>query len=157
MAETGIAIGLPKGTNARIAPRSGLASKRGIVINGGVIDSDYTGEVKVIMINYMKIDCRIQAEDRIAQMIIEKIDMSDMMEVDQLEKTERADSGFGSTVVELAPMICFSQVDKRNNEFFDTEDMGKHPQLMKEYVLMSSAIIFQVEMGTFNLELLNRV
>ena len=55
-------------------------------------------------------------------------------------------------------MICFLQADKRNNEFFDTEDMGKHPRLMKEHVLMSSAIISQVEMRTFNVELLsNRV
>ena len=166
LAETGIAIGLPKGTYARIAPRSGLASKKGIAINGGVIDADYTGEIKVIMINHGKIDCRIQAGDRMAQIIIEKIDTSDMMEVDQLETTERADGGFGSTdlspkrtatVVESAPMICFLQADKRNNEFFDTEDMGKHPRLMKEHVLMSSAIISQVKMRTFNVELLNRV
>ena len=69
----GIAIGLPKGTYATIAPGSGLASKTGIAINGGVIDVDYTGEVKVIMIHQGKIDCRIQAWDRIAQLIIEKI------------------------------------------------------------------------------------
>ena len=166
LAEPGIAIGLPKGTYARIAPRSELASKKGIAINGGVIDADYTGEVKVIMIYHGKIDCRIQAGDRIAQMIIEKIDMSDRMEIDQLETMERAEGGFGSTdlspkrtamVVESAPMTCFLQADKRNNEFFDTEDMGKHPRLRKEYVLMSSAIISQVEMRTFNVELLNRV
>ena len=54
-------------------------------------------------------------------------------------------------------MICFLQADKRNNEFFDTEDMGKHPWLMKEHILMSSAIISQVEMRTFNVELLNKV
>ena len=60
LAETGIAIGLPKGTYARIAPRSGLASKKGIAINGGVIDADYTGEIKVIMSNHGKLDCRIQ-------------------------------------------------------------------------------------------------
>ena len=89
-----------------------------------------------------------------------------MKEVAQLEPTERTDGGFGSTdlsptrtatVVESAPMICFLQADKRKNEFFDTEDMGKHPRLMKEHVLMSSAIISQVEMRTFNVELLNRV
>ena len=97
LAETGIAIGLPKGTYARIAPRSGLASRKGIAINGGVIDADYTGEIKVIMINHGKTDCRIQAEERIAQLIIEKIDTSDMMEVDDLEVTERAGKGFGST------------------------------------------------------------
>jgi len=72
LAKTGIAIGLPKGSYARIAPQSGLASKKGIAINGGVIDADYTGEIRVIMINHGKADCRIQEEDRIAQLIIEK-------------------------------------------------------------------------------------
>jgi len=72
LAETGIAIGRPKGTYARIAPRSGLASKKGIAINGGVIDADYTGEIRVIMINHGKADCRIQKGDQIAQLIIEK-------------------------------------------------------------------------------------
>ena len=118
------------------------------------------------MINHGKVDCRIQTKNRIAQIIIEKINTSDMMEVDQLETTERAEGGFGSTdlspkrtatVVESALIICFLHADKRNNEFFDTEDMGKHPRLMKEHVLMSSAIISQVEMRTFNVELLNRV
>ena len=88
LAETGIAIGLPKGTYPRIAPRSGLASKKGIAINGGVIDADYRGEIKVIMINHEKMNCRIQTGERIAQIIIEKIDISDMMEIDQLETTE---------------------------------------------------------------------
>ena len=127
-----------------------MASKKGIAINGGVIDADYTGEVKVIMINHGKIDCRIQAGDRIAQLIIEKIDSSDMMEVDDLKVTERAGKGFGSTdmspkritlVTDCKPMICFLQADQRNNEYFDAEDMGRHPRLRKEHVLMSSAII----------------
>ena len=65
-----------------------MASKKGIAINEGVIDADYTGEVKVFMINHGKIDCRIQAGDRIAQLIIEKIDTLDMMEVDNLKVTE---------------------------------------------------------------------
>ena len=116
LAETGIAIGLPKGTYAGIAPRSGLASKKGIAINGGVIDADYTGEIKVIMVNQGKADCRIQPGDRIAQLIIEKIETSDLTEVDNLENTERADRGFGSTdlspkrttpVADCKLMICF--------------------------------------------------
>src|ERR1700712_5147897 len=118
------------------------------------------------MINHGKLDCRIQAGNRITQMIIEKIYTSDVMEVDQREKTERAEAGFGSTdlspkwtatVVETPPMICFLQVDKRNNEFFDTEDMGRHPRLLEEHGLMSSAIISQVEMRTFNADLMTQV
>ena len=166
LAETGIAIGKPKGTYARIAPRSGLASKKGIAINGGVIDADYTGEVKVIMINHGKIDCRIQAGDRITQLIIEKIDTSDMMEVDNLEITKQADEGFGSTdispkrtpqVTDCKPMICFLQANHKDNESFDTEDMGRHPRLLKEHVLMSSAIISQVETRNFDVEFISKV
>jgi len=142
----------------RIAPRSGLASKKGIAINGGVIDADYTGEIRVIMVNHGKADCRVQEGDRIAQLIIEKINISDMMEVDELELTERADSGFGSTdmspkstisVTDAQPMICFLQADSNNNEYFDIEDMGNHPTLRQEHVLMSSAIISQVEIRVF--------
>jgi len=85
---TGIAIGIPQGTYTRIAPRSGLAYKRSIGIGGGVIDADYTGEVKVIMMNHGKKSYQVQEGDRISQMIIEKIDMSEMMEVDNLRVTD---------------------------------------------------------------------
>ena len=81
---TGIALGIPQGTYTRIAPRSGLAYKESIGIGGGVIDANYTGEVKVIMINHGKREYEVQEGDRIAQMIIEKIDTSGMMEVDNL-------------------------------------------------------------------------
>jgi len=59
LVETGLSIGLPQGTYARLAPRSGLASKNGIGIGGGVIDADYTGEVRVIMTNHSERDCQI--------------------------------------------------------------------------------------------------
>jgi len=166
LAETGIAIGLPKGTYARIAPRSGLASKKGIAINGGVIDADYTGEIWVIMVNHGKADCRIQEGDQIAQLIIEKINTSDILAVDELELTERADSGFGSTdmspkrtisVTDAQPRICFLQADSNNNEYFDVEDMGNHPRLRKDHVLMSSAIISQVEMKVFEVDFITTV
>ena len=166
LAETGIAIGLPKGTYARIAPRSILASKKDIAINGGVIDADYTGEIKVIMINHGKTDCRIQAGDRIAQLIIEKIDTSEMMEVGDHEVTEWAGKGFGSTdmslkrttlVTDCKLMICFLQANQKNNEYFDAEDMGRHPRLRKEHVLIYSAIISQVETKHFDTELISKV
>jgi len=97
LVETGIAVGLSSNTYARLAPRSGLASKEEIDIGGGVIDAHYTGEVKVIMINHSDSDCHIMEGERIAQMIIEKIDMLDAMEVDKLEDTIRGKEGFGST------------------------------------------------------------
>jgi len=94
---TGIAIGIPQGTYARIAPRSALAYKESIGIGGGVIDANYTGEVKVIMMNHGKKNYEVEEGDQIAQMIIEKIDMSGIMEVDNLQITHRGNKGFGST------------------------------------------------------------
>ena len=73
LVETGLAIVLPKGTYARIAPRSGLASKKRISVGGGVINADYTGEVKVIFINQGNEECLIQRGERMAQIIVEKI------------------------------------------------------------------------------------
>jgi len=95
--ETGIAIGIPQETYTRIAPRSGLAYKENIGIGGGVVDANYTGEVKVIMMNHGKKSYQVQEGDRIAQMIIKKIDMSGMMEVDNLHITDQGNKGFGST------------------------------------------------------------
>jgi len=82
----------------------------------------------VIMINHGKADCRVQERDRIAPLIIEKINTSDIIEVDELELTERADSSFvrmdlslkrTTTVINAQPMICFLQADSSNNEYFD--------------------------------------
>jgi len=166
LVETGIDIGLPKGTCARIAPRSGLASKKGIAINGGVIGADYTCEIRVIIINHGKADCRIQEGDRIAQVIIENINTSDIMEVNEVESTERADSDFGSTdmspkrtisVTDAQPMISFLQADLSNNEYFDVDDIGNDPRLSQEHILMSSAIIIQVEMKVFEANFISTV
>ena len=68
---TGIAIELPKGVYGRIAPRSGLALKKGIDIGAGVIDPDYRGEIKVLLLNNSKNECTIKKGDRIAQLIME--------------------------------------------------------------------------------------
>jgi len=127
---------------------------------------DYTGEIRVIMINHCKADCRIQDGDPIAQLIIEKINTSDIREVDELELRERPDSGFGSTdmspkrpisVTDAQPMICFLQADSSNNEYFDVEDIGNHPRLRQEHVLMSSAIIRQGEMKVFKADFITTV
>jgi len=147
---TGIAIGIPQGTYARIAPRSGLAYKESIGICGGVIDADYTGEVKVIMMNHGKKSYQVQEEDRIAQMIIEKIDMSGMMEVDNLQITDWGNKGFGSTdlppkrtiaVEQVQPIMCQLHADSRENRLFSESDMGGHSWLFREEVMVSSAII----------------
>ena len=80
--------------------------------------------------------------------------------------TERADGGFGSTdmspkrttpVSDCKPMICFLQADHKDNEYFDAEDMGRHPRLLKEHILMSSAIISQVEQKNFDADFITKV
>ena len=68
--ETGLAVALPTGTYARIAPRSGLAIRNFINIGAGVLDSDYRGKIKVVLFNYSAEDFKVQAGDRIAQLIL---------------------------------------------------------------------------------------
>jgi len=91
---TGISITPPKGTYGRIALRSGMAVKHQIAVNAGVIDSDYTGEIKVVLANMSDQDYQIQKGDRIAQLIKEKIVESDCYQVPKLGKTDRGQQGF---------------------------------------------------------------
>lgn len=99
MIGTGIAMSIPKGTVGLIVPRSGLASKEGLAnINSpGILDSDYTGEIKVALHNYSSEDKTVAPFDRIAQLVITPVINDVLEEVDELESTERADGGFGST------------------------------------------------------------
>jgi len=94
---TGIAIGLPHNTYGRFAPRSSLVVKHRLMTNAGVIDSDYRGEVKVVLANLGDQPYRVERGDRIAQQIIVKIDNRELQEVTQLNDTERGDQGFGSS------------------------------------------------------------
>lgn len=96
---TGIAISLPVGYEAQIRPRSGLALKYGITMvnTPGTVDSDYRGEINIIMINLGKEDFVIKRGDRIAQMVINKIEIPEVIEVERLDKTPRGEEGFGST------------------------------------------------------------
>jgi len=95
---TGIAMAIPEGNYGRIAPRSGLAAKHSIDVGAGVIDSDYRGEVKVLLFNLSDTDFKIKPQDRIAQLIIEKYTPTDLVEVHgELEETARGHGGFGST------------------------------------------------------------
>ena len=99
MIGTGLAFGIPVGNYGRIAPRSGLAAKNSIDVGAGVIDSDYRGEVKVLLFNFSDTDFKIAEGDRIAQMIIEKYTITALTEVDTLDDTVRGEGGFGSTGV----------------------------------------------------------
>ena len=99
--KTGIAIALEKGFEAQIRPRSGLALKNGITVlnTPGTIDSDYRGEICVILINHSKLDFVVSRGMRIAQMIIAKYAQAEIIEVENLDATIRGTSGFGSTGV----------------------------------------------------------
>lgn len=96
---TGISIELPVGYEAQIRPRSGLAAKKGITVlnSPGTIDSDYRGEIKVILINHSKVPFEINNGDRIAQMVIAKHEVASFDVVFDLNDTERGEGGFGST------------------------------------------------------------
>ncbi|OWZ54914.1 deoxyuridine 5'-triphosphate nucleotidohydrolase [Cryptococcus neoformans A2-102-5] len=95
--DSGLSIAVPEGTYGRVAPRSGLATKHSIDTGAGVIDADYRGPVKVLLFNYSDSDFTIQKGDRIAQLILEKIVMAPIVEVEDLDATARGSGGFGST------------------------------------------------------------
>ncbi len=96
---TGIHIQLPVGFEAQIRPRSGLAAKFGVtVLNApGTIDSDYRGEIKVLLINHSNCPFVVNNGDRIAQMVVAKHEVASFEEVSILSNTERGVGGFGST------------------------------------------------------------
>ena len=96
---TGLFIELPDGFEAQIRPRSGLAIKQGLTClnSPGTIDADYRGEIKVILINLSQENQPIQNGDRIAQMIINKVEIAKWKEVDSLSVTTRNEGGFGHT------------------------------------------------------------
>lgn len=96
---TGIAIAVPEGTYGRVAPRSGLAAKHGIDVLAGVIDEDYRGEVGAILLNTSSTAFSIAAGDRIAQLVLEKIETPLVSVVTDLGFTARGGGGFGSTGV----------------------------------------------------------
>ena len=98
---TGIFIGLPEGYEAQVRPRSGLALKYGITVlnTPGTIDADYTGEVKVILINLGQVPFTIKNGDRIAQMVFKQYEKAVWFNTLQLGETERGDGGFGHTGV----------------------------------------------------------
>lgn len=95
----GFSIELPVGYEAQIRPRSGLAAKHriGILNAPGTIDSDYRGEVKIILSNFGREPFVVHRGDRIAQMVIQKFERADWVEVEELEQTQRGAGGFGHT------------------------------------------------------------
>ena len=99
MIPTGLTMALPPGFEAQIRPRSGLAAKHGLTVlnSPGTVDSDYRGEVKVILINHGRESFTIERGERIAQMVIAPITQGVWSLVDTLDETQRGEGGFGST------------------------------------------------------------
>lgn len=96
---TGFAVEIPKGYELQVRPRSGLAAKNGITVlnSPGTIDSDYRGEIMVILYNTTINDFVVSIGDRIAQLVLAPVTRADIQEVNELDKTERGHGGFGST------------------------------------------------------------
>ncbi len=96
---TNLVLEIPEGYEAQVRPRSGLAMKNGITVlnTPGTIDSDYRGEVKVLLINFGKEDFAVNFGDRIAQLVISKYEKISLVQSDMVSETERGDGGYGST------------------------------------------------------------
>lgn len=96
---TGLSVAIPAGYEIQVRPRSGLAFKHGICVpnSPGTIDSDYRGELKVILMNLGTQDFAIERGDRVAQIVLAPVTIAQWQEVDVLDDTERGTGGFGST------------------------------------------------------------
>ena len=96
---TGIAVAIPEGFEGQVRPRSGLAIQKGIgIVNGpGTIDSDYRGEIGILLINFGKEPYTVRHGERVAQMVISQVHRATLEEVDDLPGTQRQGGGFGHT------------------------------------------------------------
>jgi dUTP pyrophosphatase len=98
---TGLALAIPAGYEIQVRPRSGLALKHGVTVPNtpGTIDSDYRGELKVILINHGDAPFMVQRGDRVAQLVLAPVTQGTWVEVEELDATARGEGGFGSTGV----------------------------------------------------------
>ena len=96
---TGLKVAIPEGYEIQVRPRSGLAIKQGITMlnTPGTVDSDYRGELKVIVVNLSNEAYTIEPNERIGQFVLNKIEQIEFIEVEELESTERGEGGFGHT------------------------------------------------------------
>ena len=122
LVSTGIAVKIPIGYYGRVASRSGLAVKNGLEVGAGVIDSDYRGEVKVLLRNLGSQPFEFKSGDRIAQLIIEKIETPDVEEVTDLDVTDRGAGGFGSTGVSDRTAVQNGSTDSLINQINEESD-----------------------------------
>lgn len=104
---TGLSVEIPQGYEIQVRPRSGLSFKQGLtVVNApGTIDSDYRGEVKILLVNLSKETVTINSGDRIAQLVLQKVERIDWVETSTLSETRRGAGGFGSTGINNQPNV----------------------------------------------------
>ena len=134
---------------------------KGISVDARVSDADHRREVKVLFVNHNSLNYEVRKADRIARLIVERLDDQDWMEVEGLDVTERVEKVFGSSGlgVELKAvqqMICFLQADG-NHQFYNPFDINQYPILHKDHVLLSNAIIANTKLRKFEGDCLSSV
>ena len=120
-------LAIPHGAYGRIAPCSGLALK-GIDVTAGIIDSDYQGEVKVLLLNHSDVQFEVKTGDCITQLIIKKISLDKLNEEKVLDETKRGDQGFGSMGVAETPKILILKRPKIKSVKAAESSCGIHPE-----------------------------
>jgi len=143
-----------------------MASKQGIAVGHGVIDVDYTSEIKVVLRNQGNTSYEFKAGQCIAQLIMEKIPTHDAMEIENLDDTERGTRGFGSRDIGLKRLIlceehnvklCFLNPDSQDISYFDEEDIHRHASLQDEITMLSSVMIAAIQIQTIDDSFLDRI
>ena len=120
VAKTGISIAIPMGFYGRVAPRSGLAVKKGLDVLAGVVDAGYRGDIGVVLINLSTEDIKLEKQSKIAQLIIEKCHDVDWAEVGDLDESERGEDGYGSSD-EIESLNEKRKIILDQTNFFSTE------------------------------------
>ena len=123
LVKTDLIIAVPDGCYARVAPRSGLALHKFIDTGAGVIDADYRGSVGVILFNHSSEEFPLRRGDRVAQLILEKIEYPEIREVDAIEATGRGANGFGSTGVDV-PLAKKQHVESNGSTESEGDDVA---------------------------------
>ena len=134
---------------------------KGIAVDAGVIYAFYGGEIKVLLVNHNEVNYEVRKGDHIAQLIVERMDDQDWMEVEGLDATGGAEKGcessrLGAELKEVQPMICFLQADGKH-QFYNPFDINQHPILRKGQVLLSTAIIAKASLRKFEQDFLSSV
>ena len=141
--KTDISLAIPQGLYGRVAPRSGLAVKKGIDVMAGVIDADYRGEILVALINLGQESVQINAGDKIAQIIFEYYTNHEFNIVDDLNTTNRGTNGFGSTdtvnnqitdttKIKIPEAVHSALTEMYNKHPVEVNNKAKYSELIKE-------------------------